>query len=420
MTTFTSPFTGNVIQPTDVSYYALSFSSNTQLYWPTVVNPTQVPAARIMDCVASADGLVILLPDATQGAVGSDILFRNLGAHAFTITDAAGAESITVAVGAAKYLYLTNNTTLGGSWSNIAFGVGTSFADAVTLQGAGLTTISGQLATTQNVVDITATPTLNDLSRASTFNWNAGNGVINLPVPSTLSTGWYIGFRNSGGGALAITPVSPALINGLSTITANPGDSGYVIYDSNTGNFITVGFTTPSNVIFTSATYDVDNIPGSSLSLVSFAPIIQTYIAQTGSRTTTLTVTLPAITQLYVLVNNTNQTGYNINFVIAGSSQPPLVLAAGAIVTVLSDGLNLYTLTQGSTGFFYASNGTAALPSYSFNNDTHTGMYLAGTSVLGLSANSTEIINIDNSNILQPLVTVNARLAAQLIDGGTF
>lgn len=420
MTTFTSPFTGNVIQPTDVSYYALNFSSNTQLYWPAVVNGQQVPAARIMDCVASTSGLVIILPDATQGAVGSDILFRNLGAFPFTITDAAGNESITVAVGAAKYLYLTNNTSLGGTWSNIAFGVGTSYADAVTLQGAGLTTVSGQLATTQNVADITATPTLNDLSRATTFNWNAGNGVINLPVPSTLSTGWYIGFRNNGGGALSITPVSPALINGQATITANPGDSGYVIYDSNTANFITVGYTAPSNVTFTSATYDVDSIPGSTLNLVSFAPIIQTYIAQSGSRSTTLTVTLPAITQLYVLVNNTNQTGYNINFVVSGSSQPPLVLAAGGVVTVLTDGINLYALTQSSTGIFYAANGTAVLPSFSFNNDTHTGMYLAGTSVLGLSANSTEIINIDNSNILQPLTTVNATLRAQLIDGGTF
>jgi len=420
MTTFTSPFTGNVIQPVDVSYYALNFSSNTQLQWPAVVNPTQVPAARIMDCAASASGLVILLPDATQGAVGSDILFRNLGAFPFTVTDAAGAESITVAVGAAKYVYLTNNTTLGGTWSNIAFGVGTSYADAVTLQGAGLTTVSGQLATTQNVADITATPTLNDLSRATTFNWNTGNGVINLPVPSTLSTGWYVGFRNNGGGALSITPVSPALINGLATITANPGDSGYVIYDSNTGNFITVGFTAPTNVTFTSATYDVDSIPGSSLNLVSFAPIIQTYIAQSGSRSTTLTVTLPAITQLYVLVNNTNQTGYNINFVVSGSSQPPLVLAAGGVITVLTDGINLYTLTQSSTGIFYAANGTATLPSYSFNNDTHTGMYLAGTSVLGLSANSTEIINIDNSNVLQPLTMVNSTLRAQLIDGGTF
>ena len=111
MPTFTSPFTGDVVQPTDVSYYALSFSSNTQLYWPTVVNPTQVPAARIMDCVASAGGLTILLPDASQGAVGTDILIRNLGAYSFVVEDAAGGETITVAAGQAQYLYLTDNST---------------------------------------------------------------------------------------------------------------------------------------------------------------------------------------------------------------------------------------------------------------------------------------------------------------------
>ena len=88
--TFTSPFTGNVIQPTDVSYYALSFSANTQLYWPAVVNPTQIPSARIMDCVASANSLVVLLPDATQGSVGEDILIRNLGIHDYVVKDAAG------------------------------------------------------------------------------------------------------------------------------------------------------------------------------------------------------------------------------------------------------------------------------------------------------------------------------------------
>ena len=58
-------FAGDVIQPTDVSYYALSFSTDTQLYWPAVVNPTQVPAARIMDCVASLGNLSIVLPDAS-------------------------------------------------------------------------------------------------------------------------------------------------------------------------------------------------------------------------------------------------------------------------------------------------------------------------------------------------------------------
>jgi len=421
MSTFTSPFTGTVVTPTDVSYYALSFSSNTQLYWPTVVNPTQVPAARIMDCVASANGLSILLPDATQGAVGSDILFRNLGAFPFVIKDAAGNESITVAVGKAEYLYLTNNNSVGGAWGSVAFGVGTSYADAATLQGAGLTTVNGQLATTQNPVDFSSSnPVINDASRAATFVWTSGAGTMTLPSVTGLTSGWYIGFRNSGTGTLIINPTSPDLLNGQTTINTNPGDSGFIFYDNNSAGYITVGLTAPSNVSFTASTYDVDAIVGNTFSLVSYAPIIQTYIAQSGTRTQTLAVTLPAITQIYVLVNNTNQTGYNITFQNQGSSQPPLVLAAGAVATVLSDGINLYPLTTSSSGIFYAVNGTAALPSFSFNNDTHTGMYLDGTSVLGLAANSTEMIRIDNTNTMQPLVTVNATINAQLIPGGTF
>jgi hypothetical protein len=47
-------------------------------------------------------------------------------------------------------------------------------------------------------------------------------------------------------------------------------------------------------------------------------------------------------------------------------------------------------------------------------------MYLVSTGILGLSANSTNIINIDNSNLSTPLVTVAATLNAQLISGGQF
>ena len=420
MTTFTSPFTGQVIQPTDVSYYALSFSTNTQLYWPAVVNPTQIPSARIMDCVASANNLVILLPDATQGSVGEDILIRNLGIHDFVVKDAAGNESITVAVGKAIYLYLTNNSTLGGAWSNIAFGVGTSYADAVTLQGAGLTTISGKLATTQNIVNVTTSPTITDASRASTFVWGSGAGTFTLPLVSSLSTGWYIGFRNAGTGALIISPQSPSLINGSNSITANPGDSGFIIYDVNTSNFITVGLAAPANITFTSATYDVDAIPGSTFSLVTFAPIIQTYIAQSGSRSTTLTITLPATTQLYIFNNSTGHSNYNIQFQIQGSSQPPLVVGTGNIATVLSDGQNLYLLTSTSANIFYAVNGIATAPSYSFLTDATTGMYLPGANILGFAANGIEVAYIDNTNTLLPKFKINATLTANLISGGTF
>ena len=420
--TYTSPFTGTVVTPTDVSYYALSFSANTQLYWPAVVNGEQVVAARIIDCVASTAGLTISLPDATQGALGTDILFRNLGLNSFVVEDADGSGSFTVDVGMARYVYLTDNTSIGGVWGNVEFGAGTSFADAAQLQGAGLTTIAGKLATTQNLVNVTSSPvsTINDASRASTFVWGGGAGTFNLPILSSLSSGWYIAFRNNGTGALTLAPVAPTQINNQSTIVANPGDSGYIFYDSSLSQFVTVGLSAPANITFTSATYDVDSIVGNTFSLVSFAPIIQKYIAQTGTRTQTLTVTLPATTQLYILINDTNESGYNVEFVVSGSLSPALVVTTGNIATVLCDGQNLFLLTQTSSSQYYAVDGIEAAPSYSFLSDITTGMYLPGTGILGLSANAVEIVNIDNSNVLQPKVTVNAELSATLISGGTF
>lgn len=420
MPTYVSPFTGTVVTPTDVTYYPLSFSTDQTLAWEQSVNPPEAPAARIMDCVAASAGLTVTLPPANEATQGIDILFRNLGAFTFTIEDNAGGQSITIAPGISKYLYLSDNTSVAGVWQNVTFAAGTSYADATTLAGAGLTSLSGKLAVTQNISDITATPVINDVSRATTYNWNGGVGTINLPVPSTISTGWFIGFRNNGTGTLTITPPSPALINGQNSIETNPGDSGFIMYDVSTLGYITLGWQTSANVSFTAATYDVDAVPTDSLSLVAFAPIIQTYIAQSGTRTTTLDVTLPAITQLYVLVNETGQTGYNITFVNEGSSQTPIQLSAGNTLILLSDGQTLFTLTQTTTGLFYANDGSESLPSFSFTNDTHTGMYLIGTNVLGLTANSNLIAEFDNSNLMQPVTTFNSRLVADLIDGGTF
>lgn len=417
---YVSPFTGTVVTPTDVSYLSLPFSANVSLFWPSTVNGAQTPAARIIDCVASANGLTIALPEGDQGTLGADILFRNLGAFSFTITDFSGNNSVSVPVGISKYFYLIDNSTTAGTWNNVTFAAGTSYADAATLAGFGLTTVNGKLATTQNPIDTTATPTINDSSRAATFVWTAGAGNFNLPSVGTLSAGWYIGFRNNGTGTLSITPTPPDTINGQLSINTSPGDSGFILYDPNQAGFITVGLANPNVTAFTAATYDVDAITGNTLSLVNYAPIIQTYIAQSGTRTTNLAVTLPAITQLYILVNDTNQTGYNITFQNQGSSQVPIPLSAGTVLTVLSDGENLYPLTSSSTGIYYANNGIVTLPAYSFTNDTTTGLYLLSTGILGLSANGVEIIDINNSNPLVPVVTVNAQLNAQIISGGTF
>lgn len=419
---YTSPFTGTVVTPTDVSYSNLSFGANTPLFWPAIVNQGtgEVPATRIMDCTATTTGLAIALPEADQGTLGTDILFRNLGSNSFVVTDFIGGNSVTINPGVSKYFYLTDNTTAAGVWHNVTFGTGTSAADAASLAGAGLTTVSGQLATTQNIVNVSVAPTITDATRAATINWVAGVGNISLPSTATLSQGWFIAFRNNGTGTLTFTPSSPQLINGVTSISTNPGDSGYIFYNTSTNGFITVGWTTPNNLVFTAATYDVDAITGNTLNLVANAPIIQTYIAQSGTRTQTLAVTLPAITQLYIMVNNTNQSGYNITFQNQGSSQSPLALTTGNIYTLLSDGEFLYILNSSSSSLFKAVNGNAGAPSYSFLNDNTTGMYLPGVGILGLSANGVGMINMDNTNLADPITSINSRLTANLISGGQF
>jgi hypothetical protein len=418
---YTSPFTGTVVQPTDVSYLAYTLSANTQLYWPATVNPTQVVAPRIMDVTPTAAGLQIALPDALQGTVGTDIFIRNYGPSTIVITDALGGQTVSILSGGVQYFYLANNTTVAGVWHSIAFGAGTSYTDAAALAGAGLTTLAGRLATTSNAVEITSVPTITDASRGTTYIWQSGAVTFNLPDANTLSAGWFFAFRNNGTGTILLTPQAPSLINSLNSVPVNPGDSGYLMYEASSGNFFTVGLANPTNVTFTSNTYDVDSIVGGTFSLVSYAPIIQTYVALSSTRTTNLLVKLPQITQLYVIDNQTGASGYNMLFQVEGSSTPPIVVPTGIVTLAFSDGFNLFIISQAASGGqFFANNGTASAPSYSFINDNSTGMYLVGTGVLGIAANGNNMITIDDTNPASPKVTVNATLTAQLINGGTF
>jgi hypothetical protein len=420
MPIYTSPFTGTVVQPTDVSYYELNFSANVELFWPAVVNPQQVPAARIIDATPSTSNLVISLPAANQGALGTDILIRNMGADDFTVEDFDGTGSVLVEVGKSKYFYLSDNTTTAGVWQNVEFGAGTSSADAATLAGAGLVALAGKLNTTQNIVEVSSPPTLSDASRASTFIWTSGNNTINLPTSTSLTAGWFIAFRNSGNGTLTFAPQGTSLINNNATLDVNPAESGFIIFQQSTGDFFTVGLAVPTNVTFTSATYDVDSIVGNTFSLVAYAPIIQTYVALSGTRTQQLDVVLPATTQLYVLVNSTGQPSYSVTFQVSGSLQTPIGLADGGVALVLSDGNFLYVISQSTTSTFLGINGTAGAPTFSFISDSNSGMYSIGASQLGFSANSTLMLDIDNSNLLDPQISTPATFTAGLITGGTF
>jgi len=372
-----------------------------------------------MDCTPDSAGLNITLPNAEQGSVGTDILFRNFGSVSFFVNDFDGGASVEIASGESLYFYLSDNTSTAGIWQNVTFGAGTSSADAATLAGNGLAAISGKLNVTQNVQQISTTTTATNTDRATTFVWTGGNGTFNLPAVAGLTSGWFVAFRNNGTGALNIVPNGSSQINNITSLTVNPGDSGIIMFQQSTGNFFTVGLATPSNVTFTSASYDVDSIVGPTFSLVSYAPIIQTYVAQSGTRTTDLTVILPATTQIYILANDTLGP-YNLLFEVSGTSQPPTPVTPGSVVLVLSDGNNLYVISQSATTAFYANDGTELTPTFSFLNDTTTGMYLADIGVLGLTANGIEMINIDNSDPFDPQISTPATFTAGLISGGTF
>lgn len=417
MPTYVSPFTGTVVTQTQVSYEYIVLDYGIQLYWASTVPVTEYPLARIIDIEPTAADLFVILPQADQGTRGADSLIRNQGAYEMIVYSYNYAQSIAIAPGESRYFYLNANTTPEGYWQSVQFGTGTSTADAMALAGNGLRVIDGDLWTAQYQIDIFNDPTIERASSANVYNWTGGNGSITLPVAASLNAGWYFGFRNSGTGSVTLQTQGTSTINNNPSVTFNPGDSGYIVFNYTSGDFITVGLTAPSIATFTSAVYDVDTV-SDPLSLNSFAPIIQTYVALSGARTTNLNVELPPITQIYVLVNDTGNSGYDLIFNVTGSMATPIVLSNGSIATVLSDGASLYVISQTlAPGIFLANNGTASSPTFSFINDMSTGLFLQNPGALGITANGTEIIEVDG---VTPIVRVYSTLRAQLIDGGMF
>lgn len=145
MTTYNSPFSGDVIQPTDVSYRAFTLSANLTLAWAINGNTSGNYVARIMDVTPTAGGFSLYMPPANQVSVGTDSLITNRGGSTFTVKDANGNTIISIDAGKSYYIFVTNNSTVSGVWGNLAFGVGTSSPDASSLAGLGLLAIGSTL-----------------------------------------------------------------------------------------------------------------------------------------------------------------------------------------------------------------------------------------------------------------------------------
>ena len=380
---YNSPFTGNVIQPTDVSYRAVTLSANTQLEWPINGNATDDYAARIMQVTATTSGLSLYMPPANQASVGQDALIRNIGANTFAVKDFAGTNTIvSIAAGESKYVYITANPTVTGTWGTIAFGTGTSSADAGTLAGYGLVASGATLNQSHPAQSLVNAGSFAATDRAQTCIWSGGAGTYTLPSATALGNNWFTMFKNSGTGSMVISAADN--IDGASTKTFAPTESAFIVCTGTT--FITVGYGVSSQFFYTSLVKAVTT--GSyTLSASEASNTIQTY---TGTLTGNVTVVYPPVVNLYVIKNSVTAGGYTLT--VGTGSGTSVVIPSGQQVTLACDGTNFFnanTTQAGAVTTLSLADGTVGAPSLSFASEGNTGVYRAGagqfnTAILGV------------------------------------
>jgi len=402
---YNSPFTGNVVQPTDVSYRAFTITADTQLEWPINGNATDDYSARIMEVTASTAGLELWMPPANQTSVGNDALIRNVGANTFVVKDYAGVGTIiSIAAGEAKYIYVTANPDEEGTWGIISFGTGTSSADAATLAGYGLLASGLTLNQSSPVTLFSNDRTAVDTDRASLLSWIGGAGTLTLTLAATLGNNWFVQVRNSGTGLLTIACGGSDTINDSNSIGLQPSDSCFIACSGS--EFFTVGLGKNTQFNFSQL---VKTVSTGTYTLTSSeaSNVIQKYVS-VGDLTGNVTIIVPPTIQVYYVQNATSGSASNFTVTlstgVAGGANA--VITAAQQATLVCDSVNLVnanSIQAGNTSISL-SNGTVGAPSLNFGSETSTGVYRSGAgefsvSILGVNVLTVEAAGIDVAGV---------------------
>jgi hypothetical protein len=396
MTTFTNIFGGSNISPSEISYAAVSLTANTTYDWALETAPSANLIAGIMDVTATAGPWSLTLPSALEASTGQSILFNNVGSETFIIRNNAGVQVAAPVSGSVWQLYLTDNTTAGGTWEAFLYGAQVSAANAASLAGTGLIAIGSLLSLAMPVTFFGTSYTAGIDDRAKTYIWNGGAGTLTMSTAGTLGNNWFFQLRNEGTGALVVDPPGSQTINGSSTVTFQPGDSAIIFTDGN--NFYTLGYGQSPVFAFD---YTSISVAGSGNYVLSGSELNRIAYNFTGLLTGNRTIIVPQTVQQYWVANNT--TG-------------PYTLT---VKTSIAAG---YTINQGSRAILYsdgtnvvaADTGGVAVPISV--SDGGTGATTAGNALINLGGTATGIA----------LFTAVSQAAAQAsigldpIQGGTY
>ena len=406
MTSYVSPYTGQTISPSQVGYESLSITQDTVLEWPINGTTTDV-VANIIEVTASTNGLNLIMPPATEVSEGQSVLIRNIGSYTVTILNSGLGTITTVPSGIAIYIYLTDNTTINGTWNNVTFGAGTSTADAATLAGFGLTAIGNTLNESTPVSVFSSNYTLTSANRSSLYAWTGGAGTVTLPLAQTVGAGWYIVLKNDGSGILNIATQGTNNIDVTFTSWQLQIQESLVLATDGL-NWYTYAYGQSAVFAFTQL-YLVITGGTTTLTDAQASSIIQEYA---GTLTSNAIIILPPTVQIYSFRNLT--TGpYTLTFKTSAVGGSTIVLPQNQTIIAICDGTNVYN-AQTSTSSFINSltlgNGSASAPSLSFQGDALTGLYLAASGQLGFAI----------AGVAAGQLTANGLLLPVGINGGAF
>ena len=360
MTTYTNTFGGTNIYPSDVSYRYVSLTIDQVLDWPLEAAPSTDVVAKIMDVNATASSLVITMPDATEAGTGETVLFNNVGANTFTVKTATGTVICAPQSGTTFQIYLTDNSTVSGTWRSFQYGASASSTNAAALAGLGIKAIATTLNQSMPVSTFSTNYTAGTSDRASALVWTGGAGTLAFDPAPSLGDDWFVNVRNSGTGDLTLNPNSSEVINGVSTLILAPGDSAIVVTDG--AEFWTIGF--GQSAVYAFSLLQID-ISGSGNYTLSVAELNKTAYVFTGTLTGDRDVIVPTTVQQYWVSNQTSG-AYQFGVRTAGQASPGITLAQGARAIFYCDGTNVVDadtstvslpiqVNQGGTGATTAS-----------------------------------------------------------------
>jgi hypothetical protein len=404
--TFTNPFTGQTLSPSQVGYESLTISANTTLQWAINGNDQSNVVANIIEVTATTTSLALIMPPATQVSVGQAILIRNIGANTFIVEDNSGGTIASIDSGIAKYIYVTSNTTVAGTWGIFTMGAGTSAANASTLAGYGLTPIGATLNQSYTVVNYYGSSTLPTTVRAQFNVWGGGVGTLTLPSASTAGDNWFCMVRNNGTGIVTLTPVGTDTIDGNSTQQLQLTESLVIV--SNGSGWNTFGYGRSNQFAYTQLALSVTG-GTTTLTSAQAANTIQTY---SGVLTSNQIIVVPSTVQLYTVTNNTTGS-FSLTIKTSAVSGATVVVSQSTSLVIICDGTNVYNAASGSSSSLTTltlGNGSLSVPSLKFSGDTNTGFYLPSSGKFNFVVNNASAGFFDSTG----LTVVNG------IKGGTF